>query len=56
MAKGNLYLVVIMHWASRKVLSWELSTTCDTAFCLTALEKALGTYGRPEIFNTDQGA
>ena len=56
MAKGNLYLVVLMDWTSRKVLSWELSTTCDTAFCLTALEKAVGTYGRPEIFNTDQGA
>jgi putative transposase len=56
MARGNLYLVVIMDWASRKVLSWELSTTCDTPFCLTALERALGTYGRPEIFNTDQGA
>jgi len=56
MAKGNLYLVVIMDWASRKVLSWELSNTCDTPFCLTALERALRTYGTPEIFNTDQGA
>lgn len=56
MAKGSLYLVVIMDWASRKVLSWELSNTADTYFCLEALERALGTYGRPEIFNTDQGA
>jgi len=45
-----------MDWASRKVLSWELSNTCDTPFCLTALERALRTYGTPEIFNTDQGA
>lgn len=56
MAKGSLYLVAIMDWASRKVLSWELSNTADTHFCLTALEEALRTYGRPEIFNTDQGA
>ena len=56
MAKGNLYLVGIMDWASRKVLSWELSNTCDTAFFLWAPERALRTYGRPEIFNTDQAA
>ena len=56
LAKGNLYLVALMDWARRKVLSWELSNTCDTPFCLTALERALRTYGTPEIFNTDQGA
>lgn len=56
MGKGSLYLVVIMDWASRKVLSWELSNTADTHFCLQALERALETYGRPEIFHTDQGA
>lgn len=56
MARGFLYLVVIMDWASRKVLSWRLSNTMDTEFCVDALEEALGRYGTPEIFNTDQGA
>ncbi len=55
-AKGRLYVVVVMDWVSRKVLSWEVSNSADTHFCLSALEKALGTYGTPEIFNTDQGA
>lgn len=56
MARGFLYLVVIMDWASRKVLSWRLSNTMDTEFCVDALEEALGRHGTPEIFNTDQGA
>jgi len=56
MARGFLYLVSIMDWASRKVLSWRLSNTMDTEFCVDALEEALGRYGTPEIFNTDQGA
>lgn len=56
MAHGFLYLVAIMDWHSRKVLSWRLSTTQDTAFCIEALEEALERYGRPEIFNTDQGS
>ena len=56
MARGFLYLVAIMDWASRKVLSWRLSNTMDTEFCVDALEEALGRYGTPEIFNTDQGA
>jgi putative transposase len=56
MARGFLYLVAIMDWYSRKVLSWRLSNTLDTQFCVDALEQALRRYGTPEIFNTDQGA
>jgi putative transposase len=56
MAKGFLYLVAIIDWASRAVLAWRLSNTMDTTFCLEALEEALARYGKPEIFNTDQGA
>jgi putative transposase len=55
MARGFLYLVVVMDWHSRYVLAWRLSNTMDTSFCLDALEGALR-KGRPEIFNTDQGA
>jgi putative transposase len=55
MARGFLYLVAIMDWHSRYVLAWKLSNTMDTDFCVAALEEALG-KGRPEIFNTDQGA
>lgn len=54
--RGFLYLVAIMDWHSRKVLSWRLSNTMDTCFCVEALEEALALYGVPEIFNTDQGA
>jgi len=56
MAKGFLYLVAIIDWYSRKVLSWELSNTMDARFCVEALENALRDYGKPEIFNTDQGS
>jgi len=56
MAKGFLYLVAIMDWSSRYVLSWRLSNTMDVDFCVEALEEAIGRYGRPEIFNTDQGS
>jgi putative transposase len=56
MSKGFLYLVTVMDWYSRKVLSWRLSNTMDTAFCLEALEEALDRYGPPEIFNSDQGS
>jgi len=56
MARGFLYLVAVMDWHSRKVLSWRLSNTLDTEFCVEALEEALLRYGAPEIFNTDQGA
>ena len=55
MPRGFLYLVAIMDWHSRYVLSWKLSNTLDTDFCVAALEQALG-KGRPEIFNTDHGA
>ena len=54
--RGFLYLVAIMDWHSRKVLSWRMSNTMDARFCVEALEEALALYGRPEIFNTDQGA
>ena len=56
MARGFLYLVAIIDWYSRKVLSWRLSISMDTAFCLEALDEAVATYGTPEIFNTDQGS
>jgi putative transposase len=51
-----LYLVAIMDWATRHVLSWRLSNTLDAGFCVEALREALARYGRPEIFNTDQGS
>jgi len=56
MARGFVYLVAIMDWYSRKVLSWRLSNTLDAEFCVAALREALVRYGRPEIFNTDQGS
>ena len=56
LAKGFLYLVAIMDWHSRKVLAWRLSNTMDVQFCIDALEEATDRYGRPEIFNTDQGS
>jgi putative transposase len=56
MAKGFLYLVVVMDWVSRAVLAWRLSNTLSAEFCVEALEEALARYGRPEIFNTDQGS
>ena len=56
MRRGFLYLVTVMDWATRKVLSWRLSNTLDVEFCLGALEEALARFGRPEIFNTDQGS
>jgi putative transposase len=56
MAKGFLYLVVIMDWVSRAVLAWRLSNTLGAEFCVEALEEALARYRRPEIFNTDQGS
>jgi putative transposase len=55
MARGFLYLVAIIDWYSRYVLSWRLSNTLDAGFCIEALEEALR-KGRPEMFNTDQGA
>jgi putative transposase len=54
--RGFLYLVAIMDWATRHVLSWRLSNTMEARFCVEALNDALSRYGRPEIFNTDQGS
>jgi len=54
--RGFLYLVAIMDWATRHVLAWRLSNTMDAGFCVEALNDALAEYGRPEIFNTDQGS
>ena len=56
MPRGFMYLVVVMDWHSRKVLSWRLSNTLEADFCVAALEDALSQHGCPEIFNTDQGA
>jgi len=56
MARGFMYLVAVMDWHSRRVLSWRTSNTLDSSFCVEALEEALTRYGTPEIFNTDQGA
>jgi putative transposase len=56
LAHGFVYLVAIMDWYSRRVLSWRLSTTLESDFCVRALEQALSEFGTPEIFNTDQGA
>ena len=51
-----MYLVAIMDWYSRKVLSWELSNSMESSFCVSALERALRLYPAPEIFNSDQGS
>jgi putative transposase len=56
MRRGFLYLVAIMDWHSRRVLSWRLSNTMDVGFCVEALEEAMVRHGKPEIFNTDQGS
>jgi len=55
MRKGFVYVVAVMDWYSRKVLSWRMSNTLDAEFCVAALREALHKHGRPEIFNTDQG-
>jgi len=55
-SSGFMYLVAVMDWHSRYVLSWELSVDMEASFCVSALERALRRYGRPEIFNSDQGA
>lgn len=54
--RGFLYLIAIMDWASRHVLAWRLSNTMDAGFCVEALHEAMARYGKPEIFNTDQGS
>jgi putative transposase len=56
MRKGHFYLVAIMDWYSRKVLSWRISNAMEVDFCLEALSEALLTYEKPEIFNSDQGS
>ena len=53
--RGFMYLVAVMDWHSRKVLSWRVSNTLESDFCVSALEDAIDNYGKPEIFNTDQG-
>jgi putative transposase len=55
MAKGFVYLVAVMDWFSRRVLSWRVSITMDSDFCVEALKEAMDKHGRPEMFNTDQG-
>jgi putative transposase len=56
MAKGFVYLAVVLDWFSRRVLTWRLSITMEVSFCIEALEEALARHGRPEVFNTDQGS
>jgi putative transposase len=56
MARGFVYLAVVLDWATRRVLSWRLSITMDASFCVETLEDALARHGKPEIFNTDQGS
>ncbi len=56
MARGFVYLAAVIDWSTRRVLAWRLSTTMEVDFCIEAVEEALATYGRPEIFNTDQGS
>ena len=56
MAKGFVYLAVVLDWFSRRVLSWRLSITMEASFCVETLEDALARHGKPEIFNTDQGS
>jgi putative transposase len=56
MARGFVYLAVVLDWFSRRVLSWRVSITMEAAFCVETLEEALSNHGKPEIFNTDQGS
>ena len=56
MARGFVYLAVVLDWFSRRVLSWRVSITMEAAFCVETLEDALARHGKPEIFNTDQGS
>jgi putative transposase len=55
MARGFVYLVAVMDWFSRRVLSWRLSISMEADFCVEAVQEAMAKHGRPEIFNTDQG-
>ena len=55
MQRGFLYLAAVMDWATRRVLAWRVSNTLSADFCVEAVEEAIARYGKPEIFNTDQG-
>jgi putative transposase len=56
MARGFVYLAVVLDWFSRRVLSWRVSITMEAAFCIETLEDAFARHGKPDIFNTDQGS
>ena len=56
MARGFVYLAVVVDWFTRRVLAWRLSITLEVDFCIEAVEEALARYGKPDIFNTDQGS
>jgi putative transposase len=56
MARGFVDFAAMVDWFSRRVLAWRLSITMEAAFCIEAVEEAIARYGRPEIFNTDQGS
>jgi putative transposase len=56
MARGLVYLTVVLDWFSRRVLAWRLSITMEAAFCIEALQEAIARHGKPEIVNTDQGS
>lgn len=56
MSRGFVYLAAVLDWATRRVLAWRVSISMNTDFCIEAVEEALAKYGRPEIFNTDQGS
>jgi len=56
MARGFVYLVCVIDWFTRRVLSWRLSITLELGFCIEAVEEALARHGKPDIFNTDQGS
>jgi putative transposase len=56
MARGFVYLAAVVDWRTRRVLSWRVSITMEVDFCLDAVEEAIAKYGRPDIFNTDQGS
>jgi putative transposase len=56
MARGFVYLAVVLDWFNRRVLAWRVSITMEAAFCVETLEEAMVRHGKPEIFNTDQGS
>jgi len=56
MSRGFVYLAAVLDWATRRVLVWRVSISMNTDFCIEAVEEALAKYGKPEIFNTDQGS